>query len=197
MVIPLDPGSGGRSIGTSALANGDIIVSTTGAAISDAIRAVTDSSVSHAILYIGGQQVVEAIKSGVELRTLATAIKDATLAVAYRKPGLSSVQALRVRDFAGMHLGKGYDYTGILGQAGFQLDRRVLCDADIRCIRRAGNNNMWMERKDRFFCSELVLAAFKYGGVPLNQKPPSWSSPDDVPRLHISGVLEYVGHLKV
>ncbi len=55
---------------------------------------------------------------------------------------------------------------------------------------------MWMERRDRFFCSELVLAAYHHGGVPLTRTPPAWSSPDDVARLRLSGVLEYVGHLK-
>ena len=197
MTIPLDPGAGGRSIGTDALEIGDIIVSTTPARISELIRAVTDSPVSHSMLYIGGGQVVEAIKPGVTLRSLGEAVREASLAAAYRHPRLTSTQALRVRDVVGHNLDKGYDFTGIAGQAGFALDRAVLClEADIECIRRVGTNNMRLERKDRFFCSELVADAFQRVGLPLTDTPPSWVSPDDIANLRVRGHLEYVGHLK-
>jgi uncharacterized protein YycO len=197
MTIPLDPGAGGRSIGTDALEIGDIVVSTTPAWISRRIKEVTGSPVSHAMLYIGGGQVVESILEGVTLRSLGEAVKEATLAAAYRHPRLSSTQALRVRDAVGLNLGKGYDFAGIAGQAGFALDRAVLClEADIECIRRVGTNNMRLERKDRFFCSELVADAFRQVGLPLTDTPPSWVSPDDIANLRIRGHLEYVGHLK-
>lgn len=197
MTIPLDPGAGGRSIDERALAIGDIVVSTTPALISKLIRVATGSVVSHAMLYIGGGQVVEAIGPGVTLRMLRQAIGEASLAAAYRHPRLTATQGLMVRDYVGHQIGKGYDVAGIAGQAGFQLDRRMTCiDADIECIRRVGQMNMRVQRADRFFCSELVAAAFGRAGVPLTGTPPSWVSPDDIASLRMSGTLQYVGHLK-
>src|SRR5690242_8668703 len=108
MAIPLDPGAGGQSISPDALQTADIIVSTTAAAVSRVIRAGTISDVSHAALYIGGGQVVEAIGEGVVLRQLDVSLHDDTLAVAYRVPDITEEQALRVRDFVGMNLGKPY-----------------------------------------------------------------------------------------
>lgn len=102
-----------------------------------------------------------------------------------------------MRDFLGHQIDKKYDYAGIAGQAGFQLDRRVLCvDANIDCIRRVGTNNMRVQRPDQFFCSELVAAAYRRAGLPLTPTPPSWVSPDDIAKLRIQGTLEYVGHLR-
>lgn len=197
MTIPLDPGAGGRSIDEQALAIGDIVVSTTPAMISRAIRTATGSVVSHAILYIGGGQVVEAIQPGVTLRSLHEALFDASMAAAYRHPRLSDGKGLIVRDFVGRQLGRGYDFAGIAGQAGFQLDRKVFCaEADVECIRRVGNVNMRLQRQDRFFCSELVADAFRHAGVPLVHTPPSWASPDDIANLRLNGTLQYVGHLK-
>ncbi|MEM1411875.1 MAG: hypothetical protein AAGH19_05895 [Pseudomonadota bacterium] len=198
MTIPLDPGMGGRSVDEQALQIGDVIVSTTPALISRVIRKATGSVVSHAIAYIGGGQVVEAIADGVVLRSLRQALMEATLAAAYRKPGLGLAQGLQIRDFLGQQLGKPYDYSGIVGQAGFQLDRRVLCvEGTIDCVRRVGNNNMRLQRFDKFFCSELVAAAYRRAGVPLTPEPPSWVSPDDIAKMRLSGNLEYVGHLCV
>jgi len=197
MTIPLDPGMGGQSVGLDALHNADIIVSTTPALISRLIRRATASTVSHAMLYIGGGQVVEAIGEGVRLRPLATAVQDASLAVAYRHPMITEMQALRARDFAGHQIGKAYDSLGIVGQAGFQLDRRVFClNGNIECIRRVGRNNMRIQQTDKFFCSELVWAAFQKAGIPLTATPPSWNSPDDIPNLWMRGNINYVGHLK-
>jgi hypothetical protein len=118
MTIPLDPGAGGRSIDSSALQIADIIVSTTSAFVSAIIRAGTSSEVSHSALFIGGDQVVEAIGEGVVLRDLATSLSDDRLAVAYRLPDLTSDQALKIRDYVGNQLGLPYSVKGALG-AGF------------------------------------------------------------------------------
>src|SRR5689334_11123626 len=108
MAIPLDPGAGGQCIGADLLQMADIIVSTTSATVSAVIRTGTMSAVSHAALYIGAEQVVEAIGEGVVLRDLDLSLRDDRLAVAYRVPNLSPEQALRVRDYVGMNLGKPY-----------------------------------------------------------------------------------------
>ena len=84
MSIPLDPGRGGRSVGDSALAMGDILVSTTPALSSAAIRIGTGAAVSHARLYIGAGQVVEAVGDGVELAQLENVVAHDSLCVAYR-----------------------------------------------------------------------------------------------------------------
>ena len=199
--IPLDPGAGGRSIGESALQTGDIIVSTTGARVSGLIRWATKSQVSHAMLYIGGGQVVEAIGEGVMLRSLADAVAEATVAVAFRHPTLTTAQALVVRDFAGQQLGKAYNYWGIVRQGGFQLDRETFCSgksgADYdRCVNWAGRVNLGKGDDDSFFCSQLVVAAYQNAGVPLTSSPPNWNSPDDLAQLGMSKRLGYVGHLK-
>src|SRR5688572_6012988 len=101
---PLDPGHGGRSISARALGVGDILLSTTGEAISVAIRKLTRSEISHTTLYVGGGQVIEAIGSGVELRSITDAIADDSVVVAVRHPHLTSQEALQVRDYAGTRL---------------------------------------------------------------------------------------------
>jgi GH24 family phage-related lysozyme (muramidase)/uncharacterized protein YycO len=199
--IPLDPGAGGQSISESALDVGDIIVSTTNQRVSRLIRWATTSTVSHSMLYIGDGQVVEAIGDGVTLRSLAEALNDATVAVAFRHPTLTATQALMVRDFAGQQLGKSYNYWGIVQQGGFQLDRRVYCSgrsgADYdACINWVGRINLGKGSDDSFFCSQLVIAAYQSAGVPLTSTPPHWSSPDDLAQLGMSSRLGYVGHLK-
>lgn len=199
--IPLDPGVGGRSISESALETGDIIISTTNARVSRLIRWATHSVVSHAMIYIGDGQVVEAIGDGVTLRSLAQAVNDATVAVAFRHPTLTPTQAMMVRDFAGQQLGKPYNYWGIVQQGGFQLDRQIFCDSKTgaeyeSCVNWAGRVNLGNGGDDSFFCSQLVLAAYQNAGVPLTSTPPHWNSPDDLAQLGMSRRLGYVGHLK-
>jgi Phage-related lysozyme (muraminidase) len=199
--IPLDPGTGGRSIDENALQMGDIIVSTTSHVQSRLIRWATQSQVSHTMIYIGGGQVVEAVGEGVMLHSLREALNDATVAVAFRYPGLTSTQALMVRDFAGQQLGRPYNYWGIVRQGGFQLDRLVFCSgrtgaAYDSCVNWVGRVNLGRGSDDSFFCSQLVLAAYQHAGVPLTNSMPHWNSPDDLAQLGLSRRLGYVGHLK-
>jgi uncharacterized protein YycO len=157
--IPLDPGAGGICIDTAALAIGDIIVSTTAEWISDLIRRETDSPVSHAMLYIGDGLVVDSIRTGVDVRTLEHVLSDATLAVAFRVPNLDQQQALVAKDFAGQQLSHGYNFIGIVEQLLFQRSGRR-----VRVNLGSGTN-------DRFFCSELIFAAFQAAGCPLTANP--------------------------
>jgi uncharacterized protein YycO len=177
MAIPLTPKrGGGRSAHPTSLHIADIILSTSSAAISMVIRGATSSPVSHTILYIGGGQVVEAIGDGIVLRTLHQALSDATLAVAYRHPSLSATQALMVRDFVGNQLGKGYGFVG----AAVSINK-VLC--------------LMSGSKDRFFCSELVLDAYKHAGAPITYSPPHCNSPGDIAMVAVYK-LSYIGHLR-
>ncbi|SAL05099.1 hypothetical protein AWB81_07019 [Caballeronia arationis] len=199
--IPLDPGSGGRSIGPSALKNADLIVTTRNGPVSGAIRAATGAPVSHAILYIGNDQVVEAIGNGVTLRSLDEALAGTTVAVAFRDPALTPEQALRVRDYAGQQLDKPFNYMGLVRQGSFQLDRAAFCSgrsgADYdQCVNWVGNVNLGRGSDDSFFCSQLVVAAFNSAGDPLTATPPHWTSPSDLADLGMARRLGYVGHLK-
>ncbi len=199
--IPLDPGTGGRSIDESALRNGDIIVTTRNGPISRAIRLATSAQVSHAILYVGDGQVVEAIGDGVTLRSLADALAGTTVAVAFRDAQLTPEQALKVRDYAGLQLGKPFNALGLVRQGGFQLDRAVFCSGKTgsdydQCVNWVGNVNLGKGSDDSFFCSQLVVASFESAGAPLTSTPPNWSSPSDLAELAMARRLGYVGHLK-
>src|SRR5262249_25793652 len=89
--IPLAPAQGGRSIPTSVLEPADVIVSTTAAWTSRMIRKATQSVVSHSVLYMGGDEVVEADRYGVIKQSVTESLKDATLAVAYRRKDITDV----------------------------------------------------------------------------------------------------------
>jgi len=199
--IPLDPGNGGLSIGSDALAVGDIILSTTDAFVSDAIRGFTSAPVSHSMIYTGdGDQVVEAIGEGVVFRPLRDALRDATVAVAFRHPNLTEEQGWRVRDFLGQQIGRSYNRWGVVRQAVFQIDRRV-CDllsdaARDRCVNFVGRVDLGTADNETFFCSQLTLAAYEAAAVPLTSSPPHWNTAGDIAELRLSGLLNYVGHLK-
>jgi hypothetical protein len=200
--IPLDPGTGGQSIGPDSLEAGDIILSTTSDFVSKAIRLGSRSDVSHAMVYVGqGGQVVEAIGSGVVMRSLEEALASATVAVAFRAPDLDEAGRLVVADKVAAYIGKSYDFYGVFNQARFQVHGTVcdllpetakeLCRTGWRIVDLGSDHN------DRFFCSEMILAAYDAAGVPLTTTPPHWNSPEDLAQLSFkAGVLHYVGHLK-
>lgn len=206
--VPLDPshtvpslGIYGQSIGPSALEVADIILTTSeGNPVSDAIRAVTGAPVSHTILYVGDGLVVEAIASGVVLRPLAEAVESATLAVAFRHPYMTEELGLRVKDYAGVHVGDSYDYAGIVRQAAFRLlpraCERLTGEGRQKCQAWVGKVNLGTGDNSSFLCSELVLAAYQNAGLPLTATPPHWSSPGEIAELQSAGILAYVGHLK-
>ena len=189
--IPLDPGAGGRSIGTSALHGGDIIVSTTRQFASRIIRLGTLSPVSHVMLYVGDGKVIEAIGSGVRETTLAAAIDDAILAVAYRHPQLDATRAAAVVAYARSRVGNPYNYAGVAFQ-GYRI-LNPLPAAVVEIIgRRLG---VEVGQAGAVYCSELVLESFERAGVPLTSSRPAQSTPDQVVQIARSN-LSYVGHLK-
>ena len=195
--IPLTPETGGRSIGESALETGDIIVSTTNENVSRIIRHVTGSQVSHAALYVGDGMVIESAGDGVVLTTLSQALADDSVAVALRYPGLTEQQRLMIRDFAGQHLDSPYDYVGVARHLLYRLagavcdqfegSRRAACEAGRYQI-SFGNDD-----SDRWYCSELVFAAYEHAGVNLATVSHA-STPQTL--VDLAATLEYVGHLK-
>jgi len=198
--IPLDPGAGGMSIGTSALKPGDLIVTTTASPVSGVIRAATQQPVSHVMMFVGqGGQVVEARGDGVRLKPLAEALQGATLAVAYRSPSVDEMKGLEISSRAGAYLDSGFDFVGI-AKAGFfrlavaECRRRGLPDTVCRSM--VAWNMDGSASEDRFFCSALVLRAYDDAGVRLTVTAPNWASPGDIPEYTLrDGLLEYVGHL--
>ena len=175
--IPLDPGPGGRSIGPGALRSVDLIVSTTGAVESGGIRIGTGSSASHVKLYVGADQVVEAIGTGVVMRSLTDAVAGDTLAVAYRHPDMTDAIAGRIGAYAMAQVGKPYSVAGAL----LSVDK-ILCQ-------------VMGPRPGSFFCSQMVFDSYKAGGLPLSTLPPQCITPGDAVVIANQRLI-YVGHLK-
>lgn len=182
--IPLDPGSGGRSIGAGALVPGDLIVSTTDALISRLIQRATASPVSHAMIFAGDVRgepsVIEAVAAGVRSVPLAEALEDASLAVAFRHPDADRQSVRRLLDYAGARVGNRYDSWGVAQQ--------LLC-------RKAGVLCEVSTENHRWYCSELVLSAYQAARLPLSDGAPRWRAPGDLVRFQPSARLEYIGHL--
>lgn len=140
--------------------------------ISRLIKWQTRSPVSHAsVLFTSDDTVLESIE-GVGVRAVSAKHYAKDLAegriTQYRVPKLSRVQVKTIRDFMTAELGAGYDYGSVL---------------KFITRRKAAHNARW-------FCSELVFAAFAAAGVPLLQNVEAWAvSPGD---LAMSPVLERV-----
>jgi cell wall-associated NlpC family hydrolase len=175
--IALDPGVGGYSVGSNGLQGADIIVSTTKAGISLGIRVATGSVVSHAALYCGSGSVIEAIGQGVVSRSLDNSLADDRLAVVYRHPDMTPKISDSVIAFASKQLGKGYDLKGAIA-----ADNLILCS-----LRGA--------QPTAFFCSQLVIEAYKQAGLPLGTLPSQCYTPDDVAKIGAQRLV-YAGHLK-
>jgi cell wall-associated NlpC family hydrolase len=170
------PGGGGQSIGETALQAADIIVSTTRAGTSGVIRVGTSSVVSHAALYIGNGEVIEAIGQGVVRHGLRSALSEDALAVAYRAPAMTDAIATRIIAFASAQIGAAYSVPGALRSAD-----PIIC-------------RITSPREATFFCSQLVIEAFRRGGLPLAASPSQCVTPQEVVVI-ARRQLAYVGHL--
>ncbi len=189
--IPISPAVGGVSVGVDFLDPADIIVSTTAAFVSGAIRKVTGSVVSHALVYIGNGEVIEAIGEGVVRRTLDMAIAQATLAVALRRKGITDGAAEQVVRFAESNVGKKYDYGGVVG-AGAKSNWGVCLISPLGCL--LGRHGAFSS-SNKFYCSELVLEAFRRADLPIIDDRSDTSVPDDIVQAFYSHQLDFVGHL--
>ena len=206
----LTPANGGKGITTAALQPGDIILSSTNGVTSIGIRLVTVSPVSHAALYLGNDEIAEAVGSGIRTRKMADFIADESTIVAFRHPGVRADHAETMRSFAQAHAGKKYNVLGVVLQAPFTLQRQY-CELPLvpslvrdACIRGLAAIQLGVARNDRFFCSQFVLAAYQEARLPLTTADPLLVSPadllhmreGDVPSVRIEQALQYVGHLK-
>ena len=206
----LDPRNGGQLVESTALRSGDILLSSAPSLTSAGVQLLTLAPVSHALVYVGGGRVVEAVGQGVRERAIAEVLEEESVVVAFRHPRMNDQYAMRIANFSRLQVGKRYDHFGIVLQAPFTLERR-LCELPLMpllvrdlCIRGIGAIQMGVASKDRFFCSQLVLEAYRQAELPLTDANPRLLSPrdilhmreGDVPSVRTHDALTYVGHLK-
>lgn len=208
--VLLTPANGGQTVGSQDLRAGDIILSATHGINSLGIRVFTLSPVSHAALYLGDDRIIEAVGSGVRTRSTAEFMADEATIVAFRHPGITDAHAESMRVFAQAQDGKKYNTAGIVLQAPFTLQRKFceipLVPGSLRdaCLRGTAAVQLGAARNDRFFCSQLVLEAYRAAQLPLTDASALMVSPadllhmreGDVPSVQIKQALQYVGHLK-
>lgn len=208
--LALNPGNGGQLVGADALRAGDIILTAENGLNSVGIRLVTLSPVSHAAVYMGDQQIAEAVGDGIRRRSVDALMADEATIVAFRHPDITAEQAAKINAFAARHEGQKYNYVGVMLQAPFALERR-LCELPLVpslvrdfCIRGIAAVQLGLGRNDQFFCSQFILEAYRSAGLPLTDADPRLINPGDllhmregdVPSIKIHKALQYVGHLK-
>jgi hypothetical protein len=189
---------------------GDIILTSASSFKSAGIQLLTFAPVSHAAVYVGNGQVVEAVGSGVRVRTLRKLLEEEALALALRYPELSALQAQNVRAVALEKVGRDFNFVGVAMHVPFTVNRR-LCElpmmpAAVRyaCIRGVGGLHHLVTSKRAQFCSQLVLQSYRQAGVPITDADPRLISPadilhmreGDVSSVRVNRPLQYVGHLK-
>ena len=206
----LNPTNGGVAVDAQALQPGDILLSSANAMTSVGIRMLTLSPVSHASLYVGNEQVAEAVGEGIRRRSVSALLEEESTVVAFRHPGVRPEHLEKMRAFVQETVGTRYNYVGVMLQAPFSVERRLcelpLTPALVRefCMQGMGAVQLGLGRSDRFFCSQFVLEAYRRAGLPLTETDPRFLSPadllhmreGDVPSVRSLQALVYVGHLK-
>lgn len=189
---------------------GDIILTSAPSLTSASIQLMTWAPVSHAAVYIGNDQVVDAVHPGVRVSSMREVLAEADMALAFRYPGLNAEQARDIRAFMLEKVGTQFNYLGVTLHMPFAIERKLcelpLVPSDIRdlCIRIIGGIQHLASSERAFFCSQLVLQAYRHAGVPITDADPRLISPadilhmreGDVSSVRIHNQLRRVGHLK-
>lgn len=206
----IDPEDGDARVPPADLRPGDIILTSTATLRSAAIQLMTFAPVSHAAVYVGNGQVVEAVGSGVRVRSLRTLLEEEALALALRYPDLTAQQGQSVRSVALKKVGRSFNYVGVAAHVPFAINRRLcelpLLPAAVRdvCLRGLGGLHHIATGDRALFCSQLVLQSYQQAGVPITDADSRLISPadilhmreGDVPSVRINRPLRFVGHLK-
>jgi len=205
-----EPAHENAFIGRAALRPGDILLTSMPGFAAAGIELFTVAPVSHSAVYIGDGRVVEAVREGVRERTIEKVIAEESIALVLRDPDLSDAQAQRIRAYALQKIGAGFNFFGVTVQIPYAIGRRA-CELPLvaaaprdACIRALGLLSLPAPTERQLFCSQLVLQAYRYAGVPLTDADPRIMSPadilhmreGDVPAVRIRRTLRYVGHLK-
>jgi hypothetical protein len=206
----LNPTNGGVAVDAGALLPGDILLSAANGLPSLGIRIVTFAPVSHASLYVGGNEIAEAVGEGIRRRGVDRLLVEESTVVAFRHPAVREHHVERMQAFVRETVGQQYNLTGIILQAPFAIDRK-LCELPLTpsllrdfCVQGLGSVHLGLGRSDRFFCSQFVLEAYNRAGLPLTTADPRLLTPadllhmreGDVPSVRSHQALVYVGHLK-
>jgi cell wall-associated NlpC family hydrolase len=206
----IEPRSADGLLRPEDLRPGDIILTSVPTLGSASIRLMTFAPVSHSAVYIGDRQVVEAVPSGVRVRRLDALLAEEAVVLAFRHPDLSAEQARSIRAYVLKQIGTNFNFLGIALHVPFTVNRRlcklplmpsVLRDA---CIRSIGAVYHLVSSQRQFFCSQLVLQAYRQAGAPITDVDPRLITPadilhmreGDVPSVRIHTQLRHVGHLK-
>jgi hypothetical protein len=175
------------------------------------IQAGSLVAISHAALYVGHGVAVEAVMDGgVVRRPIGTFVQEEDVVVALRYPDISPERAALAAQFASSKIGTPYSKSGIVLQTPFTLGRKVcelpLVPEFIRQFCLSGSALVFMgaSSSDHFFCSQLIVEAFRHAGVPLTYADSKWVSPADLLHMREGDVpaftplkkLEYLGHLQ-
>lgn len=199
------------AVDARALQPGDILLTADPTAASASIRLVTFSPVSHAALYVGDGHVVEALSGGVRVRSLDELIGEAALVLVLRHPELTAEQAGQVIDYAVGKSGAGFSFVGMTLQLPFTISRRAcelpLVSSTLRdvCLRSLNILPTLAAEEKRFFCSQLVLQAYRHAGIAITSADPRRVSPADILHMRAGDVssvkastrLLHVGNLKM
>lgn len=202
---------GGRILATPRdLRPGDIILTTGTGLTSAGIQLMTLAPVSHAAVYVGDGQVVEAVHSGVRVWGIEEFLAQETTMLAFRHSDLSAEQAAEIRGYALRQVGAPFNFMGVMLHVPLSI-HRVACELPLTpsgvrdvCIRTMGNIQYLSAVRQQFFCSQLVLQAYRHAGAPITDADPRMVSPadilhmreGDVPSFRVHTRLTYVGLLK-
>ncbi|WP_244563504.1 YiiX/YebB-like N1pC/P60 family cysteine hydrolase [Pantoea rodasii] len=96
----------GDIITVTELQPGDLLLSSATSPQSWGIRLFSFTGVSHAAIYLGDQQVAEAVGSGVKIIPLQQAIDESNNLLVLRVPSLTQDQSSLLREFAHQQQGK-------------------------------------------------------------------------------------------
>lgn len=206
----IEPDDGVEFMLPANLLPGDILLTSEPTLRSAGIQLMTLAPVSHAAVYVGNGQVVEAIGSGVRVRTLEKLMQEEAVALALRYPDLSAAQGQAVRLAALAKVGRSFNYVGVALHVPFSINRR-LCELPLipsavrdACVRGIGGIHHLVTSRRALFCSQLVLQSYRQAGVPITSADPRLISPadilhmrqGDVPSVRVNRPLQFLGHLK-
>jgi len=150
-----------KRVKASALARGDIILTTSTATVSKAIRLGTKSDISHAMVYVQHCSVIDATSEGVHARNTQRLFfeDECALHVLRLKAGLTPEQAEQVCQFVRQRVGSEYSTREAI--------KTVI-----------GGAEQWTRKQ---FCSRLVAQAYASAGIKLVADP-NYCAPADLAR---------------